>query len=104
MIESFGSLEAALDEDFEQIEKDLFVSDYVTGNAFGSYTFNTWTAEEFICHNLDIFCEACDEFGSDPGEGLKEGAEFIDVTIRCYLLSSCLDEVFTEIEKNLKGE
>lgn len=34
-------------EDFiERVYEDLWVNDSVTGNGSGSYTFNTWQAEE----------------------------------------------------------
>ena len=36
----------------EKLYDDLFVEDSVTGNASGSYTFNTYEAEENLCHNL----------------------------------------------------
>lgn len=84
----------------EQLRDDLWACDSVTGNASGSYTFNAWQAEENICHNQDLFAEACDEFGSDAAELLRKGAEACDVTIRCYLLAqaiaAALDEVETE--------
>lgn len=91
------------DEVEQQLNDDLWACDSVTGNASGSYTFNAWQAEENICHNQDLFAEACDEFGSDAAELLRKGAEACDVTIRCYLLpqaiSAALDEVETEEEE-----
>ena len=36
----------------------LFVEDSVTGNASGSFTFNRWKAEEYLCHNLDLLADA----------------------------------------------
>ena len=82
----------------ESLYDDMFISDSVTGNASGSYTFNTWQAEENLCHNLDLLGEACEEFGSDM-DILKNGAEACDVTIRCYLLSQVLAEVLDEMEE-----
>ena len=78
----------------------LFVEDSVTGNASGSYTFNTWKAEEYLCHNLDLLAEAIDEFGADAGtyKDCIESAETADVTIRCYLLTECLSSVLDELE------
>lgn len=85
-------------EELEQsLYDDMFISDSVTGNASGSYTFNTWKAEEYLCHNLDLLKEACEEFGSNCN--ILESAEGCDVTIRCYLLSQCLGEVLDEIEE-----
>lgn len=86
------------DELEEQLNDDLFCDDSVTGNGSGSYTFNTWTAEEYLCHNLDLLAEACEEFGSSM-DILKDGAEACDVTIRCYLLNQAISEVFDELEE-----
>ena len=81
----------------ESLYDEMFVSDSVTGNASGSYTFNTWQAEENLCHNLDLLKEACEEFGSDCD--ILESAESCDVTIRCYLLGQVLGEVLDELEE-----
>lgn len=86
------------DELDEQLNDDLFTCDSVTGNGSGSYTFNTWTAEEYLCHNLDLLAEACEEFGSSM-DILKDGAEACDVTIRCYLLNQAISEVLDELEE-----
>lgn len=76
----------------DNLYDDLFCNDSVTGNASGSYTFNTWQAEENLCHNMDLLKEALEEFGCDINY-LEKGAEACDVTIRCYLLSSAISEV-----------
>lgn len=85
----------------EKLNDDLWTCDSVTGNGSGSYTFNAWEAEENLCHNLDLLEEALNEFGSDKGYLLKEGAEAADVTIRCYLLGSTIAEVLDELEEEL---
>ena len=87
-----------IDELAERLNDDLFTCDSVTGNASGSYTFNTYQAEENLCHNMDLLKEACDAFGSDMGELVEKGAEGCDVTIRCYLLDQAIAEVMEEIE------
>ena len=91
------------DELEEYLYEHLFCEDCVTGNASGSYTFNTWQAEENRCHNLDILGEAMDCFGSNASDLLKS-AESCDVTIRCYLLgqaiSAALDELWEESEED----
>lgn len=80
---------------------DMFVSDSVTGNGSGSYTFNAWKAEEYVCHNLDLFAEAMEEFGyTDIPLDKVCSAEYIDVTIRCYILSQVLDNVLEELMKD----
>ena len=85
-----------VNEVYEFLYDDMLVSDSVTGNASGSYTFNTYQAEENICRNLDLLGEACAESGSSA-DLLKDGAEACDVTIRCYLLSECLNEVLGDM-------
>jgi len=80
----------------ESLYDEMFVSDSVTGNASGSYTFNTWQAEENLCHNWDLMEEAGNELGYDS-DVLAKGAEYLDVMIRCYLLSSALAEVLDEL-------
>lgn len=82
----------------EYLNDELWIDDQVTGNASGSYTFNTWEAEENLCHNMDLLAEACDEFGQDVGEAVKRGAEYCDVTIRCYLLAGAISEAIDELE------
>lgn len=88
-------------ENRDEVEQDLndtlFTCDSVTGNASGSYTFNAWTAEEYLCHNWDLLSEALTEFRDDMGY-LEEGAEACDVTIRCYLLGRAISEVLDEVE------
>lgn len=81
-----------LDEMKEDLNEKLFVEDSVTGNVSGSYTFNTWKAEEYLCHNLDLLAEANEEFGGSS-DILSDGAEKCDVTIRCYLLGQAIENV-----------
>lgn len=88
-------------EELEEIANDnLWADDSVTGNASGSYTCNVWNAEENLCHNMDELEEACNEFGQDIGEAVKQGAEYCDVTIRCYLLSQAISAAIDELEEN----
>ena len=90
-------------EDLEEIANDnLWVDDSVTGNASGSYTFSTWKAEENLCHNMDELEDACEEFGQDIGEAVKHGAEYCDVTIRCYLLGQAISAALDELEEEGK--
>lgn len=89
-------------ENRDEVEQDLndtlFACDSVTGNASGSYTFNAWTAEEYLCHNRELLSEALTEFGCDMGY-VERGAEECDVAIRCYLLGRAISEVLDEAEK-----
>lgn len=81
------------DEAFDQLYDDMWVDDSVTGNGSGSYTFNTYKAEEYLAHNFDILREALEEFGCDGRYITEQGVEACDVTIRCYLLPEILREV-----------
>lgn len=83
----------------EHLNDVLFNEDSVTGNASGSYTFNTYEAEENICHNFDLLADALDEFGG-ACDILRDGAEAADVTIRCYLLGECIADALKEIESD----
>ena len=90
-------------EELEENANDwLWTADEVTGNASGSYTFSTWQAEENLCHNMDELEDACDEFGQDIGEAVKQGAEYCDVTIRCYLLGQAISAAIDELEEEGK--
>ena len=89
------------DDFYEQLNDDLWIDDSVTGNASGSYTFSTYQAEENLCHNLDLLKDALEEFGGDYAVALEKGAEYCDVTIRCYLLGSVLYVVLNELERSL---
>lgn len=84
--------------DFDTLYDAMFTADSVTGNGSGSYFFNTYKAEEAICHNLDLLGEALQEFGGDGSYLMENGAEACDVTIRCYLLGQVLQEVLDEME------
>lgn len=87
--------------DIEGLQEELYdamwVDDSITGNASGSYTFSTYEAENNICHNFDLIEEAAASFGIEPTVtgGYEHGAEFWDVTLRCYVLSECLNDVLT---------
>lgn len=92
------------EQDFlEQLDNEMWVCDSVTGNGSGSYTFSTYQAEENLCHNLDLLKEALEGFEGDYAKALEEGAEYCDVTIRCYLLHTtiweCLDIIKDELEE-----
>ena len=92
-------------EELEENANDwLWTADEVTGNGSGSYTFNTWKAEENLCHNMDELEEACNEFGQDIGESVNHGAEYCDVTIRCYLLGQAISAALDELEEEGKIE
>lgn len=90
-----------LDEIREKLYDDLWMKDSVTGNASGSYTFNSFRAEEYIKDNLDLLGEAYEDFGTPEDLGrafINQDYEIMDVTIRCYLLSEIIDEVLEDTD------
>lgn len=93
-----------LDEYEEKLNNALWIDDSVTGNASGSYFFNRYEAEEAICGNLELAKEALQEFGYNNIDILDKGAEGLDVTIRCYILSSCIAEYIDENRQELEAE
>lgn len=100
--ESFHEWKDNRDELEERLYDDLWCDDSITGNGSGSYWFNSWKAEEALCHNLELLGEALTEFGCEPSYLAEHGAESADVTIRCYLLCEtihdALDEWYNEYE------
>ena len=85
----------------EKLNDTLWTEDSVTGNASGSYYCNSWKAEEALAHNWDLLAEAMKEFGCEV-DLLEKGAEWADVTIRCYLLGQAIGEVLDEMEEELE--
>ena len=85
----------------EALNDELWTADSVTGNVSGSYYCNAWKAEEALAHNWDLLAEALTEFGQDGTDVLKQGAEAMDVTIRCYLLGQAIAEALEELEEEL---
>lgn len=85
----------------EKLNENLWVNDSVTGNASGSYYCNSWKAEEALAHNWDLLAEAMKEFGCEV-DLLEKGAEWADVTIRCYLLGQVIGEVLDDMEEELE--
>ena len=97
MSEGINASEYDKDELCDRLCDELWTVDSVTGNASGSYTLNTWEAEQNLCHNLDLLGEALTEFGCSADYLVTHGAEAADVTIRCYLLSQAVWEVLDDI-------
>lgn len=87
----------------EKLNDDLWTVDSVTGNGSGSYTFSTWQAEENLAHNWDVLEEALAEFGYDENP-IEKGAEWCDVTIRCYLLGQAIAAALDELEEELEED
>lgn len=86
-------------EELEEVANDeLWLDDDVTGNATGSYYYNTWKAEEALCYNWDLLADAIEEFDGNT-DILRQGAESCDVTIRCYLLNQAISAAIDELEE-----
>ena len=82
-------------------------SDYVdriTGNGSGTYTFNTVKAAEYLVGNDGLAKEAFEEFGypEDPSKLLDP--EYVDCTIRTYLMGGVLNDIIFELEAGLINE
>ena len=92
------------DELEEKLFDDLFIADSVTGNASGSYTFNRYTAKEYITDNMDLLIDALNDFGYEYSEigkmFLNEDYETFDVIIRCHILSEVIADVLDDLEKD----
>ena len=90
--------------DLEELEEELndqcWSSDSVTGNASGSYTFNTYEAEKNLNGNWDLLQEVLEEFGYSDVNPIKKGAEWCDVIIRCYILSQAISSLLEQMEEN----
>ncbi len=98
------------DELEDELHEKLWIDDCVTGNASGSYTFNSAQAKEHVLDNMDLVSEMVREFDVDyatVGERIVNGDwEYLDVSIRCYLLGQATHEVLDELEERgvFKGE
>ena len=92
----------------EKLHDDLWVNDSVTGNASGSYFCNTYKSKECVLDNMDLLKEMCQEFGTGAEtigqKFLDEEWEWMDVSIRCYLLGQAISEALDELEEELTSE
>ena len=86
-------------EDLEKFREWAWTADQVTGNGSGSYYCNRYKAEEALGNLIwsEDLADMFREFGYD-GVPMEKGPEFIDVSVRCFLL----DEVISENEKEIK--
>lgn len=93
-------------EVFDYLYEQMWVADSVTGNASGSYTFNSYQAKEYVTANMELLMQAMSEFGYEAKElgerFANEEWEYFDVTIRCYLLSEILGEQMDDIMKRIR--
>lgn len=86
----------------EMLQDEAWIDDSITGNASGSYYFNSWEAKEAVLADMETVKEALREFCCDPSEigerFLNEDWEWLDVTARCYVLGQAVYEVCGELE------
>ena len=91
----------------EELNDKLWTVDSVTGNASGSYTFNSSKAKEYVVENMDVLKEMVTEFDIDAKtvaeKFINEEWEYFDVSIRCYLLGQAIDETLNEIIEEVEG-
>ena len=94
-----------LEFNYDNVFEGCWVSDDVTGNASGSYTFNRLQAREYFFDDPDsdeYIYQMCDEgfiTQEEIGNRISSGDwEYIDVCIRCYLLSEAVQEAIDEID------
>ena len=90
--------------DYDVIYDSCWVNDSVTGNASGSYTFNRLQARDYIIEGdgEDYFVDMVQEgFLSyeEIGKRICSGDwEYLDVSIRCYLLGEVISEALEDID------
>ena len=89
----------------ERLNDDLWIEDSVTGNASGSYTFNSHKAKEFVFADPDTVSEALREFCVEADEiadrFLSMNWEYFDVTARCFCLGSAIESALDALEGEL---
>ena len=96
-------------EDFETwLYDELFVSDEVTGNASGSFTFNSYEAKEKVFADMQTVTDALKEFCCGQSEEvadafLNEKWEFLDVTARCYVLGEVIADFVRDNEEEIEN-
>lgn len=80
---------------WDKFYEDLYMDDSVTGNASGSYWFNSKKAEESLsgfAWDEDIVW-LLGEMGYTIEDVIKRGPEVADVIIRCAMLSSVCEDI-----------
>lgn len=109
ILENLNDWDFADREELEEIANDnLWADDSVTGNGSGSYTFNREAAKEYVTKSddgMDTLRDAVREFCCEHEAFtafMEENWEYLDVTIRCYLLSQAISAAIDELEEEGK--
>ena len=86
------------------IYDSCWVDDSVTGNASGSYTFNSYEARKYFYEDTDSEEYLGEMVDAGFADGMEVGKkiiasdyEWLDVAIRCWLLSDAVSDVLDEI-------
>lgn len=91
--------------DFDDAYDEMFVSDAVTGNASGSYYFNSAKAKgaiKDVIFDEDVIGEL-EDLGVDVSDHLKRGdAEGLDVCVRCIALGYVRQDIEREFDEYLE--
>lgn len=90
-------------DDFDDAFHAMFCSDSVTGNGSGSYTFNSYKAQQNVKDAIfdENIVALLDWNGINIFDTLRDrGAETLDVIIRCYVLS----DIYSIIEEHFKNK
>lgn len=98
---TYGLLLQRDEDTIQDLKDDLFVTDDVTGNGSGSYTFNTRTAEENLIGNWDLLRDAHRDLCPDV-DLIEKGPEWCDVLIRVYVLNWYIENALNKIVKEEK--
>lgn len=98
----------------DRLYDDLWAENAITGNDEDYYD-SEYKCEEYLYHNFDLLFEALYEFGYTGPELINavkthckndSFSRWADATIRCYLLSECLEKALKELgydEKSRKN-
>ncbi len=88
--------EMGLDRAEEMLENEMWESDEVTGNM--SFYASETECEQYLVGNLMLALDVLEEFGGDFHSIPREApAQYLDATIRCYLLGEVLYKVLREL-------
>lgn len=71
------------------------IDDSVTWNASWSYTFNSYQARENLERNEELVENCVNEFCIDMAKHWND-YEYLDVSVRCYLLSYVFEDAWNE--------
>lgn len=87
-----GYDEIIREKGFDEAYDEAFLDDCITGNASGSFTFNSYEAMENIFGAEDVIEELVNEYGLDSETVTSHltDYEYWDVSIRCYLLNEAM--------------